>query len=40
MRVFVPPRRMGEIQIERYKINWLWGLMTAGVSVPGCSATL
>jgi len=24
-----------DVRLERYKINWLWGLMTARVAVPG-----
>jgi ubiquinone/menaquinone biosynthesis C-methylase UbiE len=25
----------GDVKLERYKINWLWGLMTAVVTIPG-----
>ena len=25
----------GDVRVERYKISWLWGLMTAGVTIPG-----
>jgi ubiquinone/menaquinone biosynthesis C-methylase UbiE len=24
-----------DVRLERYKINWLWGLMTAVVTIPG-----
>jgi ubiquinone/menaquinone biosynthesis C-methylase UbiE len=25
----------GDVKLERYKISWLWGLMTAEVTIPG-----
>ena len=33
-RALLAQARLGAVELERYKISWLWGLMTAVVTVP------
>jgi ubiquinone/menaquinone biosynthesis C-methylase UbiE len=33
-RALLAQARVGTVSLERYKISWLWGLMTAVVTVP------